>query len=152
MEFKVEDLMTQRISTVEEKDPIREILIKLNVERGVLLVCVVDKENKLKGVVTPRRILKAMALSKFSMMRQPSLEWGDAISYLTSKYAGEIMGPPVCVHPDDNVMDAISLMIDKNIYTLPVVNQQYEVVGRIGFYNVVDSWAESLRTQGEQPE
>jgi predicted transcriptional regulator len=152
MELKVENLMIRRFFTVNEEDPIWEVLLKLTEERGVLIACVVDKNNKLKGVVTPKRILKAVALSKFGMMRQPSLEWGAVLSSLNSKYAGEIMGPPICIHPDDDVMDAINLMIDKNIYTLPVVDKQYRVVGRIGFFNIIDSWANSLRIQEEQPE
>ncbi len=141
----VGEIMVNKFFAVSEDEEILEVMPKLTEERGTMVVCVVDDAGKLKGIITPKRMLKSVIMSEFSTIRQPSLDWGEVMGFLGSTRVGEIMGPPISVKPDDYVIDAIDIMIDKNLYTLPVVDDDFKLLGRVNFYNIIDSWARYLR-------
>ncbi len=145
MQVKVGDLMVAQCIRVTENDKISKAMRKVAEDREAMVVCVVDESDKLVGIITPKRLLKTVQLAAFRDTRDPSFEWGEVLSSLTTKYARDIMGPPVSLTPDDNITDAIDLMLDKNLYDLPVVNKNGEVVGVIYFYDIIANWVKKAR-------
>jgi len=140
MSTKVKDVMSQEVLTAKEASPISADLLKLARYKKQLVLFVVDQNKKLKGLITPRRILQTISLSEFGRLRQPSIDWGDAINLLSSKTAGEVMGSPISVGPEQDIEEVISIMLDKNLYALPVVDNKETVIGRISIFDLIDQW------------
>jgi CBS-domain-containing membrane protein len=147
MRLKVRDLMTSDSFEANEDESITEVLLKLSKQRKTLIICVVDETRKLKGIITPKRLLKAVQVSEFGASRYPSLDWATVLGTMASSRARDIMGPPISVKPDDYLEDAINIMTDKNVYTLPVVDQEGKILGRLGFYKVISRYASSLEAR-----
>ncbi|MBI4286011.1 MAG: CBS domain-containing protein [Chloroflexi bacterium] len=145
MKTKVGDLMVDRLIRVGPKDKISAVMRKIGEARESMLVCVVDDNDKLKGIITPRKLLKTLELVVFRTTRNPTFEWGDVLSSLTTRYAEDIMEPVISVRPEDYVRDAIDLMLDKALYELPVVDRGGKVLGEIYFYDIMACWAKDLR-------
>ncbi|HEX76624.1 MAG TPA: CBS domain-containing protein [Dehalococcoidia bacterium] len=143
----VADLMMTKFVQVRDKDPLWEVVLKIAEDRETMLACIVDEANKLKGIITPKRLLTAVQISQFRTTRYPSLEWGEVLSSLTSKYAEDIMGPPIAVEPEQSIEYAINIMLAKGLYELPVVDKGGRVVGEINFFQIIVNWAERLRAE-----
>lgn len=149
MGTKVKDLMVTEMLTVKEKSPITGVLFKMARYKKQLVIFVVDEQKRLRGLITPRRILQTIMVSEFGNIRQPSLDWGDAVNILSSKTAGEVMGTPVYVEPDMDIEDVLNIMVDKNLYALPVLDKNEHIVGRISIFDLIDNWVRELE-QKEQ--
>jgi CBS-domain-containing membrane protein len=124
-------------------------LIKISEGGGVLVASVVDETDKLVGIITPKRLLKSAQVSEFRTSRYPSIEWGELLSSMTSSKAGDIMGPPIGVKPDDFIGDVINLMIDKNLYELPVTDRSGKLLGEIRFSSIIAHYAKHFRESGD---
>ncbi|HJX03216.1 MAG TPA: CBS domain-containing protein [Dehalococcoidia bacterium] len=148
MSVKVKDIMVTEVLTTKEASLLSAVLLKLAQYKKQLVVVVVDEHKKLKGLITPRRILQTISLSEFGRLRQPSIDWGDALSLLSSKTAGEVMGSALSVEPDQDIEEVVSIMLDKNIYALPVVDKKDTVIGRISIFDLIDQWVKDM--EGEE--
>jgi acetoin utilization protein AcuB len=148
MSVKVKDIMVTEVLTTKEASLLSAVLLKLAQYKKQLVVVVVDEHKKLKGLITPRRILQTISLSEFGRLRQPSIDWGDALSLLSSKTAGEVMGSALSVEPDRDIEEVVSIMLDKNIYALPVVDKKDTVIGRISIFDLIDHWVKDM--EGEK--
>ncbi len=144
MVTKVRDLMGTEMLTVKESSLISAVLFKMARYKKQLVIFVVDEQKRLRGLITPRRILQTIMVSEFGRMRQPSLDWGDAVNILSSKSAGEVMGTPVSIRPDADIEEALNLMVDKNLYALPVIDKNEHIIGRISIFNLIDHWVREL--------
>ncbi len=149
MKLTVKDLMTSRQVSVKSEEPIREAVMRM-AGGGGLVAYVVDNSAKLIGLITPRRILKQSLVSEFGASRYPSIEWVDLLSSMTSKTVGDIMGPPIATKPEDSIEDAIEIMLDKNLYELPVIDTNSRLVGEIRVSSILSYWAEHLKASQEE--
>jgi CBS-domain-containing membrane protein len=141
----VRDLMITKYVRVRANDKISHVMFKLARDRETTVACVVDDNEKLKGIITPKRLLKSVQMAVFGRSRNPSFEWGEALTSLTASRAEDIMGPPLSVTPDYSIEDAIDLMLDKSIYELPVVDKSGKMLGGINFFQIIENWAKDLR-------
>jgi CBS domain-containing protein len=147
----VGDLMTTKYARVKANDRISNVIFKVAQDRETMVACVVDENEKLKGIITPKRLLKSVQMAVFGHSRNPSFEWGEALTSLTASRAEDIMGPPLSVTPDYSVEDAIDLMLDKSIYELPVADKNGKVLGVINFFQITENWAKDLRKPHLKP-
>ena len=137
MTKKVHELMIDKSVTVSEDEEIFEVANKVTKDCETLLVCVVDKENKLIGMINPKELLKAAEVSENGNVRHPFFSGREALHLLTSNHARDIMSAPISVKPDDEVQMAIDLMLGSNVYEVPVVDKDGKVLGEINFLGII---------------
>ena len=149
MTKKVHELMIDKSVTVGEDEEIFEVANKVAKDCETLLVCVVDKENKLIGMITPKGLLKAAEVGEYGNVRHPFFSGREALHLLSSDHARDIMSAPISVKPDDEVQTAIDLMLRSNLYEVPVVNEDGKVIGEINFLGIVSHSVWKGSTDGE---
>jgi CBS domain-containing protein len=133
----VKELMSSKFVKVYEDDQIFEAAAKVAEDRETLLACVVDKNGKLVGIITPRELLKAAEVSGYGGVRHPFFSGREALHLLSSDYARDIMSSPVSVKPDDEVQKAIDIMLYNGFYEVPVVDNNGKVVGEINYFGII---------------
>lgn len=147
MEYTVGKLMTANCISVKSTEKISSVMIKLAEKREIMLVYIVDDNDVLTGIITPRKLIKAVQFAAFGSTRDPSLEWGEVLSSMTTKFAADVADAPVSVTIDDKIEDVLNIMLDKNLYELPVVDKDNKLIGRINYRDIIASWAKAKRTE-----
>lgn len=137
MKRSVRELMTAEFDKVSEDEPIHEAVKKIAASRRTRIACVVDKEGKLKGLLTPRDILETLEVRDFGGVRSRFFAGHEVLHILTSKYAKDIMSAPVSVKADNEVWEAINTMLDHGFYELPVVDEHMKVMGAITYFDIL---------------
>ncbi|MFC1938379.1 CBS domain-containing protein [Chloroflexota bacterium] len=151
MKTRVEDLMTTKYLKVRVDDKISKVMSEIAQDRETMVACVVDENDKLRGIITPKKLLKAVQMTAFSHSRNSSFAWGEALSFMTAKYAEDLMGPVISVTLDYSIDDTINLMLDNSLYELPVVDQSGRILGEINFFLIIMSWAKDFRRRQLRP-
>jgi CBS-domain-containing membrane protein len=93
----VGELMTAECNNVPEDMAIYEAVKKIAARTRGKIVCVVDREGKLKGLLTPRGILEVLEVREFGGIRGRFFAGPEVLHLLTSKYAKDIMSAPISV-------------------------------------------------------
>jgi CBS-domain-containing membrane protein len=145
MKKNVKDLMSSKFVKVAEQDQISQVVVKIAEDKETMLACVLDEEGRLKGIITPKEVLRAVEIREFGTIRRPFFEGPEILHILSSKYAKDIMSPPVSVKPEDSVDRAIDIMLDKGFYEVPVVDEEGKIVGLIDYFSILTSSMEYLR-------
>jgi len=145
MKKNVKDLMSSKFVKVAEEDQISQVVVKIAEDKETMLACVLDEEGRLKGIITPKEVLRAVEIREFGTIRRPFFEGPEILHILSSKYAKDIMSPPVSVKPEDSVDRAIDIMLDKGFYEVPVVDEEGKIVGLIDYFSILTSSMEYLR-------
>lgn len=145
MKKNVKDLMSSKFVKVAEQDQISQVVVKIAKDKETMLACVLDEEGRLKGIITPKEVLRAVEIREFGTIRRPFFEGQEILRILSSKYAKDIMSPPVSVKPEDSVDKAIDIMLDKGFYEVPVVDEQGKIVGLINYFSIITSSVEYLK-------
>jgi len=145
MKKNVKDLMSSKFVKVAEQDQISQVVVKIAKDKETMLACVLDEEGKLKGIITPKEVLRAVEIREFGTIRRPFFEGPEILRILSSKYAKDIMSPPVSVKPEDSVDKAIDIMLDKGFYEVPVVDEQEKMLGVINYFGIITSSMEYLK-------
>jgi CBS domain-containing protein len=145
MKKLVKELMTRKFVKLHEEDLIYQAVEKIAADRETLIACVVDRDDKLKGIITPREVLKTVEVREFETVRYPFFEGAEILGLLTSKYAKDMMSAPISVREDDEVEKAINIMLDAGFYEVPVVDKEGRVLGEINYFTIVTSSIEYLK-------
>lgn len=112
----VRDIMTQRVYRVTPETPTRELL-QLMSRYDLKAVPVVGEKREVLGMVTERDVLRHLLPH---LVQQPAPEGGEQ----TPTTVREIMSRSVmCVSEDQGVSDVASIMINKDVERVPVVNE-----------------------------
>src|SRR4030042_66234 len=142
----VGELMKTECINVPEDAAIYEAVKKIAAREKGKIACVVDREGKLKGLLTPRDILEALEVRKFGRIREHYFVGPEILHFLTSKYAKDMMSAPVSVHVNDNIEEAINTMLDHGFYELPVVDKEMKVIGEISYFDILIDALENQET------
>lgn len=137
MTKKVSELMVGKFVKVHEEDRIMEVANRVAEDCETLLACVVDKKDRLVGMITPRELLKAAEVCEYGSVRHPFFSGREALHLLSSNYARDIMCAPITVKPDDEAQKAIDLMLYNNLYEIPVVDEDDKVIGEINYFGII---------------
>ena len=145
--MKVSDIMTTNVLVVREDSPINEA-IRLMLAHGISGLVVLDKDDKLAGVVTEGDFLRRAEIGT-QKHRSRWLEFlvgpgklADEYVHANARRVGEVMTPsPYTVTEDTPVADAASLMERQHIKRLPVLRgeQVIGIVSRANFLRAVAS-------------
>jgi CBS domain-containing protein len=133
----VRELMMRKFVKLHEEDLVYQAVEKIAADRETMLACVVDKDGKLKGIITPREVLKTVEVREFETIRYPFFEGAEILGLLTSKYAKDMMSAPISVREDDEVEKAIDIMLDYGFFEVPVVDEEERVLGEINYFNII---------------
>ncbi|PVU68264.1 histidine kinase [Sulfolobus sp. SCGC AB-777_G05] len=117
----IKTIMIQDPPTVHVKDKLVEVIKKINT-RGIGRVIIVN--SSIEGIISTRDMLT------FVVERcENGCGRGDIYS-LIDKEVSKIMTPrPVYAFEDDDVMEALTLMVARNFGALPVLNSEKKVTG-----------------------
>ncbi len=145
MKKSVKDLISSKFVKVAEEDQLSQVVVKIAKDKETMLACVLDEEGKLKGIITPKEVLRAVEIREFGTIRRPFFEGREILRILSSKYAKDIMSSPVSVKPEDSVDKAINIMLDKGFYEVPVVDEQEKMLGVINYFGIITNSMEYLK-------
>ena len=135
----VKELMINKFVKVNQDDSLFEVATKVSEDRETLLACVVDKKDKLTGIITPKELLKAAEICEYGGSKHPFFSPRELLHLLTSRYAQDLMRDPISVKPDDTVQKAIDIMIDKGFYEIPVIDDENNIIGEINYLSVIST-------------
>jgi CBS domain-containing protein len=133
----VKDVMTSRVISVAQDAPFAAIAAAFGQHR-VGAFPVVDQAGHLVGVVSEADLLAKLALGG----DQPGMISGilhhQQLEKAHATTAAELMTVlPVAVSPEDTVEHAARLMYQRRVKHLPVVDEEYHVVGIISRADVL---------------
>ena len=146
------DLMT-RTTVVVPEDMLVTDLTRLLREKRIGGVPVMNKDKKIVGIVTVTDLFNAMKILR--RMNNNRSSWLDAFSAgKKSVNVREIYTRNVIsVLPDTPVEKVIELMLEKNIHTIPVMNDnQTELYGVVGRHDVTWAVFGVAAASGDSPE
>ena len=125
--MKVEDVMILMGSfpAVEQKTILKEALTEMG-EANLGLVCIINEKQELLGLITDgdlrRKLLKVQKpYSAFFI--------DDALIHAKQN--------PITCRPEDNLKEVVQLMGEKQIWDLPVVGKDNQLVGLLHLHPAV---------------
>jgi len=124
--MKTRDAITSDIPELSVHDAVETALGRL-MEHHVNHLPVVDEEGDLAGVLSEERLMDA---------DDPD----DEVSTL-------VVGRPVSVPPEAHIFDAARTMVEHDLSTIPVADQDGRYYGLIQRHDIFDKFAQMLSTQ-----
>lgn len=153
--MEVRNIMTEEVITVSTGDSV-ETCAKLLQENNISGLPVLDEAGKVAGIVTEgdliRRASRVKApgyleiLGGLIYLGSPK-KFVDELQRAMSLEAGQLMSTNViAVNPEETIEKAATLMIEKGISRLPVLDEQGKLVGIISRRDIM----RSLYSKSEQ--
>lgn len=134
---QVKDFMTSKRTLVRSDDSICETIRKVSEDTETTITCVLDDQNRLIGVITPKELLRTIELSEFHTNRYAFYEGSEVLRFLEARTAGDIMRGPVSVKREDAITDAVNIMLNMGVYEVPVVDEDDRVVGEVNLFTIL---------------
>jgi len=143
------DIMTQDVVTVNKNQPIGD-LSKIFIENHFNGVPVLDNTGKFVGVVTQEDLIEqnknlhiptVIALFDAVLFLESEKKFEDDLKKLTGSKIEDIYHKNlITVSPDTDLNEIITLMAEKDIHTLPVLDGD-KLIGIIGKRNIIREMA-----------
>ncbi|HVC34319.1 MAG TPA: CBS domain-containing protein [Chloroflexota bacterium] len=143
--MQVSDLMTRQVITVQPETPVAEIA-RAMVQHDVSGVPVVDHDGNLVGIVTETDLVVQNANVHFPTFLQildariylsDTRHFEDELRKALGTVAADVMTREVeTVKPNDDVSVAATLMVDKDLNPIPVV-ENGKLVGIISRSDII---------------
>jgi CBS domain-containing protein len=144
--MKIEAVMNKAVISLSPDDTILKASLKLS-DKSISGAPVVNAEGILVGIFSEADVFKSMKISKKALrLIYPSLtsvsvafqeqeteqEALAAYKEVENLKVGDVMTTEVfTAHPDEELRDAIKLMVSKGINRLPVIDGNNKVIGII---------------------
>jgi CBS domain-containing protein len=126
---KVADVMNRDVTTVGPRTPLKEVA-RLLVEQRISGVPVLDDDDTVLGVVSEADILVKERGRAESPLFHRLLELDTASEKYGAQDAADAMtAPAVTIRPTRSVSEAASLMLERGVNRLPVVDPHGRLVG-----------------------
>ena len=146
-EILVKDVMTREVITVEKYEAVMDVASIL-AEKNISGLPVVDKENKVIGIITQADILSMVGVRKEHTFKDllkhmfgeplPERKAGDVVA--------DIMATPaITIEPDAHIAEATRMMDEKRIRRLLVVDEQNTLLGIISRADILKSVLRNLK-------
>lgn len=143
--MKVEDVMNRNVITLKPDMTIKEAT-QLLAKKGISGAPVVNEEGKLIGILTVKDVLKVLKEqiegfgiyifpTPFDFMETiplslPVESQKDIFKRISSIKVEKVMEKRVhYVKPEDDIYDALYLLVKKEVSRLPVVDEEKRVIG-----------------------
>jgi len=134
--MKVRDIMTKDLTSCENDISVRELIFILD-SAGIPNIPIVDEEEKVIGYISEKDLIKAALPGYFEMLHTASFI--PDLNQISKKLA-QIADDPVekymqhnaiVVTEDDDDLQAADLIIRKGTKSLPVVDSEGRLVGKV---------------------
>jgi len=145
--LKAKDIMTRDVHSVTELTDVGE-LARLFVETGVSAMPVLGEGGRLVGIVTetdlveqdkPLHIPSVISIFDWVLYLESEKTFKDELDRVTARKVGEICERDVTIcTPETNVSEIASIMVEKKVHLLPVVEKD-KVVGVVARLDVIRS-------------
>ena len=133
--FKVKDVMTANPVTLEPGDTIGAAEEIMN-EQGFRQIPVVSGKE-LIGIITDRDVRSVLGGARVSTGEEREIALGTRVAaVMTTK--------PVSVAPDDDLSEAIELLIEGKMGGIPVVDEEEGLVGIVTYVDALRSFLDLL--------
>lgn len=143
--LKAKDVMTKEVHSVTVETAVEE-LARLFVEKGVSSVPVLDAAGRLQGVVTetdlveqdkPLHIPTVISIFDWVLYLESEKNFREEVQKITARKVGEICSREVVsCGPETPVSEVASLMVEKGVHLVPVVEQD-RVVGVVARLDII---------------
>ena len=133
--MKILDVMTVNPLTLEPGDTIGQAEEIMNEQRIRQLPIVVGTE--LVGIVTDRDIRSFLSGRLFGTSEERERA-------LNAKVASVMTTKPMSLSPDDELRDALELLIDEKVGSVPVVDENEGLVGIVTYVDLLRAFLDSL--------
>ena len=140
------DIMTEKVISVQPDTLISE-LAKIFLDNNISGVPVIDENNRVLGIVTESDLifhskrLKVPAvltiLDSFIFLDSPEKMEQELRKIAAASVTDIYTSPAVSITPDTPLDEIASLMTDKKIHTLPVLNDNGEMIGVVGKKDII---------------
>lgn len=160
-EYKAKDFMEKYVFSVPPEITVHE-LIRLFVSHNVSAIPVVDGDDTLLGIVSEGDLLYKKVRP---YIPQHIDVLGGTLYYcgygryeksfkkMLATKASEIMTKEtICVRPDTEMSVITTLMVDKHLKTVPVVNERNKLVGMITRHDILTVLALSENKEADEEE
>ena len=151
-ELLIRDVMTKGVITVSKYERIMHVADILT-EKNISGLPVVDKENKVVGIITQADILSMIGVSRDHTFK-------DLLKYmlgepLHERKIGDLVGdimtsPALTIKPDANIADAVRIMDEKRIRRLTVTNEQGQLLGIITRADILKAVISKLKDHARE--
>lgn len=134
--------------------PLQEIMEALLARPSVHLACVANESQHLVGVIDLQRLANGFFFSVFPEKFLGKLKDLDQVLQFASQTqvhrAADLMQAPVWVKLDDNLEQAFERMHSQQLPGLPVVDDQYHIVGYINLLELMHAclYSDALAQRG----
>lgn len=146
LEILAQDVMTKDVITIQKYDDVMHVAGILS-EKNISGLPVVDKENKVIGIITQADILSMVGVRKEHTFK-------DLLKHMLGKplperKAGDIVAdimasPAVSIKPDANIAEATQMMDEKKIRRLVVVDDKNVLLGIISRADILKAVLRNL--------
>lgn len=139
--MRAKDVMIKNVIFVNKEDRLDQV-IRILMKNHVSGVPVVDKDNHLVGMVTEKDLVtkeNGINISSYmTLMESILLVDGKMTDHIESKkleglMAADVMSTPVyAVHLETTIEEIVTLMMNRHINRIPVIDRENQLVGIIG--------------------
>jgi CBS domain-containing protein len=139
--------MSREVFTVSEETSVED-LARLFAEKGVNAMPVVDDRQRLLGIVTATDLVKidkplhvptVISIFDWVLYLESEKNFAEEVRKVTARKVAEICTREVVTcTPETPVGDIATLMVDKGVHLLPVVEGKV-VVGVVGRFDIIRS-------------
>lgn len=134
--MKVREIMTKDLVSCEEDVSVRELIFILD-SAGIPNIPIVNEDDKVVGYISENDLIKAALPGYFEMLHTTSfIPDMDQIAKKLTKIADDpvdkyMQHDIVVITEDDDDLQAADLIIRKGLKSLPVVDNEGRLVGKV---------------------
>ena len=137
--MKVRDIhktITIEPPVVFKNDSIEKVVEVLLKDPRSRSVYVVDKEEKLVGIIPTSIILKTTHIlkGKRTVAKEDTF---NALKISKARVSKDIMLPPIYVFENEDIVDALEAMVMEKVEELPVVDKSKKVIGDLNCMEII---------------
>jgi CBS domain-containing protein len=147
LDMLVQDVMTKEIISVQKYESILHVADIL-AEKNISGLPVVDKGNRVIGIITQADILSVVGIRKEHTLKDllkhmlgeplPEKKIGDIVADIMAS-------PAVTIKPTANIAEAAQLLDEKRIRRLPVVDEKNVLIGLISRADILKAVIRKLK-------
>ncbi len=133
--MKVINVMTPDPVSVEQSNTVlqaEEIMREQNFRQLPVI-----KDKELIGIITDRDIRSFLGSDSFNTLEEQERA-------KTTKVASVMSNKPIILSPDDDLRDAVELLIDEKVGGIPVVDEKEGLVGIVTYVDALRCFLERL--------
>lgn len=143
--LKAKDIMTKDVITVTEETPVKEVA-RIFLEKGINGLPVISKDGEVLGVVTnndlvdqSKRLHIPTVISLFDAVvyQKSDRQFKKELEKMTATTVKDIYTrDAITAKPEDTIEDLATIMAEKKVHTLPVV-EKGKLVGIVGKMDII---------------